>query len=77
MDAESKQQAVVDVLAAAKGAVDAYRAERRGLYRTFGMDKLVKSLDVLDDAVMLYEATLPMKAPPEQVKLDLNEEKKA
>lgn len=72
MDTEAKQQAVKDVLVAAKDAVDAYRKERRGLYRTYGMDKLVKALDALDEVVMLQEATVPMAAP-EQVKLELKE----
>ena len=76
MDAESKQQAERDVLAAAVVARDAYRKERRGLYKTFGLDELVKAFDALDDAVTLHEATLPVKALPEQVKLDLKEESK-
>jgi hypothetical protein len=74
MDAESKQQAALDVLTAAKTTVDAYREQRRSLYRTFGLDKLVKALDALDDAVMLHEATIPMAAPPEQTKLGLRDD---
>ena len=76
MDAESKQQAERDVLTAAVTARDAYRKERRGLYKTFGLDELVKAFDALDDAVTLHEVFLPVKAPPEQVKLNLREENK-
>jgi hypothetical protein len=73
MDAEAKQQAVQDVLTTALLAVNAYRKQRRGLYRTFGLDELVKAFDALDEAVCLHEATKPLIGQGGQVHLDLRD----
>jgi hypothetical protein len=69
MDLETRQEDIREVIAAAREVVCAYRGQRRSLYRTFGLDKLVKALDRLDDAAMLQESSSP--AAPGQVPLDL------
>lgn len=72
MDKETQQQDVRDLVVAARETVSAYRGQRRSLYRTYGLDKLVRALDRLDDAVMLQESSSP--PAPGQTPLALKED---